>query len=98
MAAKAQQTRKVTGFTDEPEDVLLVEKQQTISNIQERTNEELAALQNQIDVMRGRLFAEGEAKAEGKEAGCSSVETMAWQSLRRAEQLNKTMKSILARL
>jgi hypothetical protein len=73
-------------------------KQQTISSLQARTNQELIALEGQIADLRGRLFAEGEAKAEGKESGCSSVETQAWQALRKAEYLNKTMKSVLARL
>jgi hypothetical protein len=89
---------------DEPDEEYLednlVAKQQTITQLQARTNEELAAIEGKVDDLRSRLFSEGEAKAESgkKEQGYSSIESMAWESLKRAEHLNKTLKSVLARM
>jgi hypothetical protein len=75
----------------------LCTKAETCSSNLNRLHDELASLDDNISSLRGILFAEGEAKAEGKTAN-TSVEAQISTAVRKVQSLNNAMRSILSRV
>jgi hypothetical protein len=91
--------RVQTKYHEEDRDPCTTEKaEETISMTLDRLLGELSATALMVDDLRGKSFSEGEAKAEAKDIESNCLQSQACRAAAKATEINRRLKSILARL